>query len=104
MNVIIDHKNAVLPSKDKNNAGYDLSSIDNEIINPGQRKLISTGIKIELPQGCYGRIAPRSGLSLKHSLDIGAGVIDKSYQGVVKVLLINNGKNDYHVKIGDRIA
>ena len=52
----------------------------------------------------YGRIAPRSGLSLRHGLDVGAGVIDASYNGPIKVLIRNLTKNKYDVKIGDRIA
>jgi dUTP pyrophosphatase len=51
-----------------------------------------------------GRIAPRSGLAAKHSIQTGAGVIDADYRGQVKVLLFNHGENDFEVKEGDRIA
>ena len=51
-----------------------------------------------------GRIAPRSGLAVKHSIDTGAGVIDSDYRGEVKVLLFNHSEVDFEVKEGDRIA
>ena len=74
------------------------------VIPQGERKVISTGIAIATPAGTYARIAPRSGLAAKHSIDIGAGVIDQDYRGEVKVLLVNNSKHPYPVKPGDRIA
>jgi dUTP pyrophosphatase len=88
---------------DNGAAGYDLYSAENTIVNQGTRKLVSTDISIQLPNETYGRIAPRSGLSVK-GIDVGAGVVDQSYTGVVKVLLINNSSNDFEVKRGDRIA
>lgn len=85
-------------------AGYDLSSIENVLIDVGSRRLISTGITMKIPKDSYGRIAPRSGLSLHYCLDIGAGVIDSDYTGEIKVLLINNGSSPFQVTCGDRIA
>ena len=57
-----------------------------------------------LPPGCYGRIAPRSGLALKKLIDVGAGVIDADYRGEVGVILFNFGKEDFVVNMGDKIA
>lgn len=57
-----------------------------------------------IPDGFYGRVAPRSGLACKNFIDVGAGVIDSDYRGEVKVLLFNFSKNDFEVKKGDRIA
>ena len=54
--------------------------------------------------GCYGRIAPRSGLAHKNFIDVGAGVIDSDYRGNVGVILFNFGEQDFEVKKGDRIA
>ena len=51
-----------------------------------------------------GRVAPRSGLAAKHSIDVGAGVIDADYRGPVKVLLFNLGETDFAINEGDRIA
>lgn len=53
---------------------------------------------------CYGRVAPRSGLAAKHSIDVLAGVIDADYKGVIQVILYNHGETDFEVKVGDRIA
>ena len=111
---------AVCPSRNtETDAGYDLYSTTSYSINPLERKLVSTGIKIHIPEGYYGRIAPRSGLAVKKGLDVMAGVIDSGYRGEIKVLLVNLnsdstkgtayenffgsfGKVD--IKQGDRIA
>jgi len=66
--------------------------------------LVDTDISMAVPEGTYGRIAPRSGLAAKHMIDTGAGVIDADYRGQVKVLLFNHGEKDFEVKEGDRIA
>jgi len=73
-------------------------------IPPNERMAISTGIAIATPPGTYARIAPRSGLAAKYSIDIGAGVIDQDYRGEIKVILINHSKYPYQVRPGDRIA
>jgi len=85
-------------------AGYDLYSSESTIVKPGDRSLVSTGLAIQVPPGCYGRIAPRSGLAVKYGIDVGAGVIDEDYRGHVKVLLFNHGKEDFRISKGDRIA
>lgn len=85
-------------------AGYDLAASEATIVPAGTRALVSTGISIALPAGVYGRVAPRSGLATKRSVDVGAGVIDNDYRGEVKVLLVNNGDGDLMVAVGDRVA
>ena len=79
-------------------AGYDLFSTDYVTLEPFQRRLISTGINVEIPEGFYGRIAPRSGLACKKGIDVMAGVIDSGYRGEVKVLLINLNFEGYNLK------
>ena len=79
-------------------AGYDLFSTEYVTIEPFQRKLISTGINIEIPDGFYGRVAPRSGLACKKGIDVMAGVIDSGYRGEIKVLLINLNFEGYNLK------
>lgn len=99
-------KNATLPSKGSPGAaGFDLYAlVENEkIIEPGDRKLIDTGVKISLPSYCYARIAPRSGLAVA-GIDISAGVVDSDYTGRIHVLMVNNSKKLFTVKQGDRIA
>jgi dUTP pyrophosphatase len=57
-----------------------------------------------VPQGTYGRIAPRSGLTVKYGLCVGGGVLDEDYSGEVKVVLFNHGPTDFDIRTGDRIA
>ena len=86
-------------------AGFDLYAYGEKTVVPARGKAcISTGIAMAIPLGNYGRIAPRSGLAAKNSIDVGAGVIDADYRGEVKVLLFNLSDVDFEVKAGDRIA
>ena len=85
-------------------AGYDLASVEDASVPARGRKLIKTGLKIAVPDGTYGRIAPRSSLALKHFVDVGAGVIDADYRGEVGVVLFNHADEDFIVKHGDRVA
>lgn len=68
------------------------------------KELVKTDIQIEVPEGCYGRVAPRSGLAVKNFIDVGAGVIDEDYRGNVGVVLFNHSDNAFEIKKGDRIA
>ena len=85
-------------------AGYDLFATEHCVVPAQGRALVSTGLVVRVPEGCYGRVAPRSGLAVKHGIDVGAGVIDRDYRGEVKVLLFNTGNESYTVSVGDRIA
>ncbi|ORY44705.1 dUTP diphosphatase [Rhizoclosmatium globosum] len=85
-------------------AGYDLFSAKDMVIPAGNRAIVPTDISIAVPLGTYGRVAPRSGLAVKHFLDVGAGVIDSDYRGAVGVVMFNFGTADFEVKEGDRIA
>jgi dUTP pyrophosphatase len=86
-------------------AGYDLFSTDNYVVLPGRRAVISTGISVQLPPGTYGRIAPRSGLAVKHGLDTLAGVIEPDYTGEIKVVLQNlDTVQPFVIRPGYRIA
>ena len=97
---------AVLPARSTPGAvGYDLFSTDNYVVLPGRRVVVATGITVNLPPGTYGRIAPRSGLAVKHGLDTLAGVIDPDYMGEVKVVLQNLDVNQpFVIRPGYRIA
>ena len=85
-------------------AGYDLFAAESAVLAPGGRSCVSTGLRITVPSGCYGRIAPRSGLALRYGLDVGAGVVDADFRGIVKVLLFNFGSEVFNIEVGDRIA
>ena len=77
-------ENAYTPSKGSSRAaGYDLKSAYNYIIPASGKVIVKTDIRIRVPEGTYGRIAPRSGLAAKHHIDVGAGVVDEDYRGNV---------------------
>lgn len=97
---------AIVPTRGSDGAvGYDLYSSEDAVV-PCQagRALVGTGITVVLPPGVYGRVAPRSGLAVKHCINVGAGVIDPDYTGEIKVVLFNHGEKDFEIKKGDRIA
>ncbi|GAM85961.1 hypothetical protein ANO11243_039710 [Dothideomycetidae sp. 11243] len=85
-------------------AGYDLYASRPASIPARGRALVETDISVAVPEGTYGRVAPRSGLAVKHGIDTGAGVIDADYRGPVKVLLFNVSDEEFAVQEGDRIA
>ncbi|KAH0292233.1 dUTP diphosphatase, partial [Aureobasidium sp. EXF-3399] len=85
-------------------AGYDLYASKSTTVPARGKVLADTDISIAVPADTYGRVAPRSGLAAKHSIDVGAGVIDADYRGPVKVLLFNLGETDFAINEGDRIA
>lgn len=85
-------------------AGYDLHSAERATVPAGGWTAVDTGIAIGLPDGTYGRIAPRSGLAVKHGIAVNAGVVDRDYTGPVKVCIVNHGSKPYTVHTGDRIA
>ena len=84
--------------------GYDLFSAHKTSVPPNSRKSIGLGFHISIPQGLYGRIAPRSGLAITNNIDIAGGVIDPDYRGEVKVILINSSQKRFDIEEGDRIA
>ncbi len=89
-------------------AGLDLRANLNSslILAPCERKLIPTGLFIELPIGYEAQIRPRSGLALKHGLTVlnSPGTIDADYRGEIMVLLINHSNIDFEITDGERIA
>ncbi len=89
-------------------AGMDLrADLETSItLKPLERKLVPTGLHIELPEGFEAQIRPRSGLAFKHGISIvnSPGTIDADYRGEIKVLLINLSTEDFEINTGDRIA
>lgn len=99
------HEDAILPKRATPlSAGLDLYCVGHYTIFPNARALIPTGIAVELPTGCYGRIAPRSGLATRYGINVHAGVIDADYRGMVHVALINHGPDLVEIRKGERIA
>jgi dUTP pyrophosphatase len=89
-------------------AGMDLRAnlLEAIVLKPMERKLIPSGLFIELPVGFEAQIRPRSGLALKHGISIlnSPGTIDADYRGEIKILLINFSETDFEINNGDRIA
>lgn len=86
-------------------AGFDLYSVESKRIRPQSHAIVDTGIAIQLLPGTYGRIAPRSGLAARHSIDVGAGVLDRDFTGSVLVVLFNHHpEQPFQVNVGDRVA
>ena len=96
---------AITPSKStKGSAAFDIYASSHQIIPPNARLAIKTDISLAIPFGYYGRIAARSGLTIKNNIDIGAGVIDSDYRGEIKPILINNSTKPFQISQHDRIA
>lgn len=89
-------------------AGMDLYAAvkEREVLNPGEIKLISSGISIALPEGYEAQIRPRSGLALKYGISMvnTPGTIDADYRGEIGLIMINHGKMPFEIKRGDRVA
>ena len=106
---IVNTSNNELPIyATKGSAGMDLRANLQEdvVIAPGERKLISTGLKISLPEGYEAQIRPRSGLALKKGVTVlnSPGTVDSDYIGDIGVILINHGEESLTISNGDRIA
>ncbi len=99
------HPDAILPVRGSiGAAGFDVCSIDDGIVPARGKAIFQTGLVFELPGDCYARVAPRSGLTWKNSIDVGAGVVDFDYSGTVGIILFNHSNDDFVVSKGDRIA
>ena len=88
-------------------AGADLISTIDLVLEPGERRLVPTGVRIALPEGCAAFVVPRSGLAAKHGITIvnAPGTIDAGYRGEIKVALLNTDLDEaYDIAVGDRIA
>jgi dUTP pyrophosphatase len=87
-------------------AGMDLRSVEEAVLEPHVPRAVATGLSIELPPGFEAQVRPRSGLAARHALTVpnSPGTIDPGYRGEIKVLLLNLGTEPYTVRPGDRIA
>lgn len=99
------HPDARLPTRgSRHAAGLDLYSIEGVVIPPGGRAAVRTGLAAAIPAGFYGRVAPRSGLAVRHGIDVLAGVIDGDYRGEILCAIINHGEAPFVVEQGARVA
>ena len=99
------HDDAQVPTiKTAGSAGYDLFSVDNGIIPGHSHTLVKTGVKMVIPNGYCGQIWSRSGLSYKHGIETGAGIIDSDYRGEIGDILHNHTDKEFVYEKGMRIA
>lgn len=86
--------------------GVDLHAAETVTLEPGQRRLIPTGIAVAIPVGYAGFVTPRSGLANRHGIGVvnGPGLVDSGYRGELKVILVNHGHEAVEIARGDRIA
>jgi len=98
-----------LPSRaSAGSAGFDLhAAVDEpELLGPGERTLVPTGLVLEIPAGWEAQLRPRSGLALRHGVTLlnSPGTVDSDYRGEVGVILVNHGAEPFTVRRGERIA
>src|SRR3954468_7052965 len=99
------HPDARLPSRGiAPPPGLDLFSVDRVTVAPGALAAVRTGLAVAIPEGFYGRVAPRSGLAVRHGIDVLAGVIDADYRGEILCALVNHGSEPFEIEPGARVA
>ena len=109
MEIRIVSKGGALPAyATEGSSGADLRAYIEEPITlmPGERRLVPTGLFVEIPQGVEAQIRARSGLAIKHGIGLvnGVGTVDSDYRGEWNIPLINWGQEPYTIHSGDRIA
>jgi len=99
------HQEAVIPQyAHPGDAGMDLYSVEDVMIKPGERALVATGLSMELPAGYVALIWDKSGLAAKSGIKTMAGVIEYTYRGEYKIVMLNTSKENFEVKKGQKIA
>ena len=101
------HPDARPPERTRpGDAGYDLRCVEPFALEPGERRLVPTGVAIALPAGIAGLVVPRSGLAIEHGISVvnGPGLVDPNYRGELRVILVNLGSERFEGSAGDRIA
>jgi len=105
--VLINSDPDLLPTLgNPGDAGYDLRAAVDIVLEPGDRALVPTGVRIAIPNGYVGLVHPRSGLSVKNGITVlnAPGTIDSGYRGEIMVPLINHSREQFSISRGDRIA
>lgn len=101
------HKDAKIPSyAHLGDSGMDLYSVEGATIEPGERKMVGTGLRISVPKGFEAQIRPKSGLAANFGVTVlnTPGTIDSSYRGEIRIIVVNLGKEAYKVEKGKKIA
>ena len=101
------HPDAQLPAGAyPGDAGLDLASVEDARLEPGERRMVGTGLAVAIPEGHAGFVQPRSGLAARHGISIvnSPGLIDAGYRGELRVVLLNTDTEAFEIRRGDRIA
>ncbi len=101
------HSEARMPTRAREgDVAFDLYSVVEHVLEPGERFAVPTGISVEIPPGYEGEVRPRSGLALEYGVTVlnTPGTIDSGYRGEVKSVLINLGDEPFVIKKGMRIS
>lgn len=99
------HPDAKLPTYGSDGAiGLDLYALNDGFLVPMERRAVLTGVSAAIPDGWYGRVAPRSGTAIRGGIDVLAGVIDDDYRGDISVMLINLGDKPFTYQRHDRVG
>ena len=104
---VLKTKAAKMPVRaTEGSAGYDLCSVEDLELLPGEYKMVATGLRLEIPEGFEAQVRPRSGLAARHGIGVlnSPGTIDSDFRGEVKVILINHGREPFKIEKGMRIA
>lgn len=108
---VVNESKFILPKYEHDgSAGMDvyaeLGKEYSSVIKPGERKLINTGLRVSIPKGYEIQIRPRSGLAWKHGITVlnSPGTIDSGYTGLIGIILINHGDENFTINHGDRIG
>jgi dUTP pyrophosphatase len=101
------HPDAQLPAGAyPGDAGLDLASVEDAVLEPGERRVVGTGLAVAIPDGHAGFVQPRSGLAARNGIAIvnSPGLIDAGYRGELRVVLLNTDRRPFEIRSGDRIA
>lgn len=97
-------KGAYAPERaHRDDAGADLRTPVGFTLAPHESAVVNFGVAIELPENCFGMLAPKSGLNMKHNIQAEVGIIDESYRGSIKGRITNNGDETYVFEKGDKV-
>jgi dUTP pyrophosphatase len=103
----LDNRAQVPARAHPGDAGLDLHSVEDAVLEPGERASIGTGIAVEIPVGYAGLVLPRSGLAARHGISLvnAPGLIDAGYRGEIRALLLNTDPREpFEIRAGARIA
>ena len=101
------HEDAKIPAyAHEGDSGMDLYSVEETILQPGERKLVKTGLQISLPKGFEAQVRPKSGLAAKFGVTVlnTPGTVDSGYRGEIMALMVNLGSHEYKIEKVKKIA